>query len=181
MTVDEFIALPDDDGVDRMLIGGRLWEKPFAFHDRRHSSCEATIAHLIGNWVQQQSKPRGSVFSGGAGFILQRTPGSVVGIDVAYVSHEVSSRGALNSPLIERPPTLAVEILSKDTCGEVNSRISAYLNAGVECVWVVELIFQTVTVYGPKDRPRLFSGTDVLDGGKHMPGFEITVNQIFED
>jgi Uma2 family endonuclease len=139
MTVNEFIALPDDDGVDRMLLQGQLWEKPMVMRDRWHSACEASIAYLLGNWAVLQSKPRGKVFSGEAGFILRGTPGSAVGIDVAYASHDVISRNDLNTRLIDGPPVLAVEILSPhDKQDEVTSKVREYLDVGVALVWVVE-------------------------------------------
>jgi Uma2 family endonuclease len=182
MTVDEFIALPDDDGVDRMLLQGQLWEKPMTMRDRWHSACEAAIAYLLGNWAMLQPKPRGKVFSGEAGFILRGTPGSAVGIDVAYASHEVISRNDIDTRLIDGPPVLAVEILSpNDKQDEVTSKVREYLDVGVALVWVVEPVFQTVTVYRPNERPQLFSGTDVLSGDPWMPGLQISVNQIFED
>ncbi|HEY4259093.1 MAG TPA: Uma2 family endonuclease [Schlesneria sp.] len=182
MTVDEFIALPDDDGVDRMLLHGQLWEKPMTKRNRWHSACEAAIARLLGNWAALQPKPRGKVFSGEAGFILRGSPGSAVGIDVAYASHEIISRNDLNTRLIDGPPVLAVEILSpNDKQDEVTSKVREYLDVGVALVWVVEPVFQTVTVYRPNERPQLFSDADILSGDPLMPGLQITVNQIFED
>eukprot|EP00475_Leptophrys_vorax_P011124 TRINITY_DN17663_c2_g1_i1.p1 TRINITY_DN17663_c2_g1~~TRINITY_DN17663_c2_g1_i1.p1 ORF type:complete len:155 (+),score=2.01 TRINITY_DN17663_c2_g1_i1:366-830(+) len=145
MTVAEFIALPDDDGVDRMLIQGQLWEKPMTERDRWHSGCQAAIAYLLGDWWKSQPRPRGKVLSGGAGFILQATLGSVVGIDVAYTSHEVISRNNIDNGLIDGPPVLAVEILSpNDKQDEVTSKVREYLDVGVALVWVVEPVFQTV-------------------------------------
>ena len=182
MTVHEFIALPDDDGVDRMLLQGQLWEKPMTKRNRWHAACEAAITYLLTSWLKSQSKPRGKVFSGEAGFILRGAPGSAVGIDVAYASHEVISRNAVDTRLIDGPPVLAVEILSpNDKQDEVTSTVREYLDVGVALVWVVEPVFKTVTVYRPNERPQLFSGTDVLSGDPLMPGLQITVNQIFED
>lgn len=182
MTVDEFIALPDDDGVDRMLIQGQLWEKPIAKRNRWHAACEAAISRLLGNWAMSQPKPRGKVFSGEAGFILRGTPGSAVGIDVAYASHDVISRNDINTRLIDGAPVLAVEILSpNDKQDEVTSKVREYLDVGVALVWVVEPVFQTVTVYRTNERPQLFSGTDILSGDPLMPGLQFKVDQIFED
>lgn len=182
MTVDEFIALADDDGVDRMLLQGQLWEKPMTKRNRWHAACEAAITYLLTVWLKSQPKPRGKVFSGEAGFILRGTPGSAVGIDVAYASHDVISRNDVNTRLIDGVPILAVEILSpNDKQDEVTSKVREYLDVGVALVWVVEPVFQTVTVYRPNERPRLFSGADILSGDPLMPGLQFTVDQIFED
>lgn len=181
LTIDEFIALPDDEGVDRMLIRGRLWEKPMTRRNRWHAACEAAIARLIGNWVVSQPKPRGTVFSGEAGFVLRGTPGSAVGIDVAYASHDVVSRSDQGTRMVDGPPVLAVEILSpNDKQDEVLAKVREYLDVGVPLTWVVEPVFQTVTVYRPGGPPKLFSGTDILSGDEHLPGFQVTVQEIFE-
>lgn len=182
MTVDEFFALPDDDGVDRMLLRGRVWEKPMTKRNRWHSSTTTNIGAILRQWVLTQQKPRGCVYSGEAGFKLRGTPGSAVGIDVAYASHEVVSRCDVNTTMIDGPPVLAVEILSpSDKQDEVIAKVREYLDVGVALVWIVEPVFQTVTVYRPNERPKMFSGSDVLSGHDQMPGFQTTVNQIFED
>ena len=64
---------------------------------------------------------------------------------------------------------------------EVLAKVREYLDVGVPLTWVVEPVFQTVTVYRPNDRPKLYSGTDVLTGENQMPGFSITVQDIFEN
>ncbi|MFO1040835.1 MAG: Uma2 family endonuclease [Planctomycetaceae bacterium] len=182
MTLDEFMVLADDEGVDRMLIQGRLWERPVTRRNRWHAACEAAISRLIGNWVMAQPKPRGMVFSGEAGFVLRGTPASAVGIDVAYASYEVVSRSDHGTRMVDGPPILAVEILSpSDKQEEVLAKVREYLDVGVPLTWVVEPVFQTVTVYRPNDRPKLYSGTDVLTGENQMPGFSITVQDIFEN
>ena len=182
MTLDEFMVLADDEGVDRMLIQGRLWERPMTRRNRWHAACEAAIAGLLWSWLRSQPKPRGMVFSGEAGFVLRGTPASAVGIDVAYASYEVVSRSDHGTRMVDGPPILAVEILSpSDKQEEVLAKVREYLDVGVPLTWVVEPVFQTVTVYRPNDRPKLYSGTDVLTGENQMPGFSITVQDIFEN
>lgn len=182
MTLDEFLPLLDDDRRDRMLIRGRLWEKAMTRRSRWHSSAEASLARLIGNWVKSQPKPRGRVYSGEGGFRLRRSPDSAVGIDVAYASHEVVERSEASTRLIDGPPVLAIEILSpSDKQAEITAKVREYLDVGVQLVWVVEPVFQTVTVYRPNERPRLFSGDDVLVGDPDLVGLKIIVAEIFED
>ena len=148
MTIDEFLALPDDD-TERMLIRGVLWEKPMTRRNRYHAHTEARIAHFLIEWLHRQPEPRGDVLSGEAGFILEHNPDSGVGIDVAYVSPETAARQTdADTTMIDGPPVLAVEILSpNDTQKEVHAKIADYLASGVAVVWVVDPIFQTVTVY----------------------------------
>ena len=182
MTVEEFFSLPDNDDCERMLIQGRLWEKPMTRRNRWHSSTEARIASLLDQWVRRQPKPRGRVYSGEGGFVLRDSPSTAVGIDVAYASAEVVQACDTTTRMVNGPPVLAVEILSpNDKQEEIIGKVREYLDVGVALVWIVEPEFQTVTVYRPNDRPRLFTGGDVLSGEPHMPGLQITVSEIFED
>lgn len=179
MTADEFLALPDD-GTERMLIRGHLWEKPMTKRNRWHSSAEARIVHLIWVWLETRPSPRGEVYSGEAGFRIRRNPDTIVGINVAYVSHEVASRDPDDTRLVDGPPVLAVEILSpNDKQEEIAAKVDGYLEAGVPLVWVVDPHFKTVTVHRPGGRPEMYSGDDELSGQSHLPEFRTRVGQIF--
>jgi Uma2 family endonuclease len=111
MTTEEFLALPDD-GTERMLIRGQLWEKPVTRRNPRHGHSESRIAQYLWNWLDLQLEPRGEVFDGEIGFRLRRNPDSTVGIDVAYISAELSAALPEDASLIDGSPVLAVEILS---------------------------------------------------------------------
>src|SRR3954451_18482035 len=80
MTTEELFALPDD-GIDRELIRGQLRERPMTKRNRRHSRIEASVAHLLKEWLERQPGPRGEVVSGEAGFRIRRDPDTTVGID----------------------------------------------------------------------------------------------------
>ena len=60
MTIDEFLALPDD-GVDRMLLDGELWEMGVSLRGHLHGEIAATIAFWLVGWNKTQPKPRGKV------------------------------------------------------------------------------------------------------------------------
>ena len=49
MTIDEFLALPDD-GVDRMLIDGELWEMGMTLRSHLHGEVAGNFAICVGNW-----------------------------------------------------------------------------------------------------------------------------------
>src|ERR1700730_6145698 len=109
MTTEELFALPDNEDVDRELIGGRLWEEPMSTRTPRHSQIEARVAHLLGTWLNQSPQPRGRVFSGECAFRIRRHPDTTVGIDIAYVSAELAARTPDDATWIDGAPLLAVE------------------------------------------------------------------------
>jgi Uma2 family endonuclease len=178
MTTEEMLALPDD-GMDRELIRGKLWEQTMTRRSRRHSRAEARVTRLLDEWLETQPEPRGMVVSGEAGFHLARDPDSSVGIDVAYVPPEVAAV-APEAALFEGPPVLAVEILSpSDTQERIDEKVGVYLDTGVALVWLVNPRFRTVTVYRPDAPPVLFNDEQELTAEPHLPGFRAPVARLF--
>ena len=47
MTVEEFRALPDDDGIHRELIRGHLWELGMTVRNRFHCYVESNLVFLL--------------------------------------------------------------------------------------------------------------------------------------
>ncbi len=181
MTAEEFLALPDD-GMERMLIRGHVWEKPMTRRNRWHSRTEAYIAHILQLWLREQKKPRGEVYSGEAGFLLRGEPSTVMGIDVAYVSAEVAARDPRDTTLIDGAPILAVEILSpSDKHEEITAKVDDLLAAGTALVWVVDPHFETIVVHRPGAHPEMFTGDEILTAEPHLPGFQVRAADIFGD
>ena len=180
MTAEEFLALPENNQVERWLLKGRLTERPVTRRRFSHSRTEAKIACLLQRWVDQQPEPCGIVVSGEAGFRLSRDPDSSVGIDVAYLSAEQAAATPKNAFLVEGAPILAVETLSpSDRNDDVTAKTQGYLDAGVQLIWQVEPTFGTIMVYRPDAEPEGFNVHAELDGGSHLPGFRVAVAEVF--
>jgi Uma2 family endonuclease len=179
MTAEEFLALPDNDGVDRELIRGELRERPMTYQNRRHSPTEARIAKLLGNWLDTQPEPRGEIASGEAGFLLRDDTDTIVGIDVAYVSHEVVSRNP-EGVVFKGPPVLAVEILSpSDTHEDIEDKLALYFSAGAPLVWIVNPRARTVEARRPDAEPVTFNASQDLTAEPRLPGFRVPVARLF--
>lgn len=179
MTLEEFLALPDD--MDRDLIRGRVLEQEMTNRNQVHSWIAARVGQLLFNWVDTQPRPWGRVYIGEAGFRLHEDPDSFVGIDVAYASPEVVAE-CRDTTYVNAPPLLAVEILSpSDKHEDVISKVGEYLSVGVPIVWVIDPYFRTVTVYRPNEIPQMRAGDEELNGDPHLPGFSVRVSRIFEE
>lgn len=180
MTAEEFLALPDDPNVERMLIRGRMWEEPMTRRNRWHSSTESLVACALVNWNRGQPDPRCIVASGEAGALLRRNPDTVVGIDVAVFSLEIAESVNDEMTIFDGPPILAVEILSpSDVHRKIQAKVQDYLAAGVKLVWLIDPTFRTVTVHRPDADPEMFAGDDELTGDSHLPGLRIRVSSLF--
>lgn len=129
MTVEEFLALPDD-GVERMLINGVVRELGMTVRRWQHAAVQVNIAYLLRDWVKARPFPRGRVVDGEAGFRLDS--GSLVGIDVAYASPELAAATPVSQAYFQGAPTLAVEVPSpSDKQEDVDDKVAAYLESGV--------------------------------------------------
>jgi Uma2 family endonuclease len=77
-------------------------------------------------------------------------------------------------------PDLAVEVVSpSNTSAEILGKATDYLDAGSRLVWVVEPVSRTVTEYRSRDRIRLVQGDDLLEGYDVLPGFSVSVAEVF--
>ncbi len=184
MTVEEFLALPDD-GVHRELIRGRVrvWgDQSVTVRNRFHATVESRIAHFLWAWIENRPKPSGQVVSGEAAFRLGGTRESAVGIDVAYVSAEMVAATPADQSIFRGPPVLAVEILSpSDRHGDILEKIELYLDAGVAVVWEVEPRLRTVRVHRPGREPMMFSASQDLACEDELPGFRVPTASLFGD
>jgi len=179
MTVEEFLALPDD-GVDRMLVDGVVWELGMTMRRWLHAAVQINISHLLRDWVKRQPRPRGRFVGGEAGFRL--ASGTMVGIDVAYVSAALAAATPESQAYYDGSPTLAVEILSpSDRLEDVDKKVETYLEAGVPLVWVVHPRARTITVYRPGALPKMFTVEDEITDEGHLPGFRAAVSDAFDD
>ena len=180
MTVEEFLAIPDDENIERDLIRGEVKERVMTRRSRRHARTEARISQQLQNWVDGQER-RGEVYSGEVGCILRNSPSSTVGIDVAYITADHAARQTDASRLIEGPPALAVEILSpNDTQEAIAEKIDEYLACGVPMVWIADPHFRTITIHRPAMAPEFFTEAQILSAENELPGFGVIVRNLFE-
>jgi len=104
--------------------------------------------------------------------------------DVAFVSYarwprdrKVDSRNGWDVV-----PELAVEVISpSNTACEVIEKIGDYFGAGVLRVWIVYPSVRQVYVYESPKKVTILGDGDDLDGGDLLPGFRLSLAELFED
>lgn len=198
MTVEEFLALPDD-GVHRELINGEVrvivqepWddpnapvipvaakERPMTIRNRVHSRIEGRFAQHLNNWNDARPEPRGEVLCGEVGFRLGGPDDSAVGIDVAFAPAGLVVETPEEQKIYNGPPLLAVEILSpSDTQKVIADMIKDYLRHGV-VAWVADPDLRTIGVHRPGHPPETFNERQELVGDPYLPGFRVPVAKFF--
>jgi len=176
VTAEQLYELPDD-GLRYELLRGTLVSEPVP--GRLHGRTVARMSKLLSNFVD--SNRLGVVYTGDTGFVLARQPDTVRGPDVAFLSNEREHETDGARPYIPGAPDLAVEVTSpSDRPREVLGKVSDYLAAGSRIVWVVNPVREEVSVFRSPFAPRTLAGADVLDGEDVLPGFAVTIAEIFE-
>ncbi|CAN5664225.1 Uma2 family endonuclease [soil metagenome] len=175
-TIQDMQALPDD-GHRYDLIRGEIIQLAPATGE--HGAIAGEIARLIGNVARPER--RGRVYTAEAGFVLAHDPDVLLCPDVSFVR---SSRlGPLDEQrgFLDLAPDLAVEVLSpSESLRSIREKVSAYLDGGTQAVWVVDPVRRSVTVYLADGSITLLSEDEDLTGGDMLPGFNVTVAEIFE-
>ena len=68
-----------------------------------------------------------------------------------------------------------------DTAADLQAKLLDFLRAGVRLVWVVYPTTQTVMRYQPHVDSRLYRPGDTLSGDPVLPGFTLTLSELFGD
>jgi Uma2 family endonuclease len=139
-------------------------------------------ANCVGEFrAQGQKRGLGKVRSGEVGIVLWRNPDRVVGADAVFIAN--ASLPVRRSPegYLETIPDLVLEIMSKnDTWAAVRKKVEDYLKAGVRVVWVADPNSRSVTAFRP-GHEAVYLEKDVLTVEDIIPGFQMTVVEVFEE
>ncbi|HEY0371907.1 MAG TPA: Uma2 family endonuclease [Thermoanaerobaculia bacterium] len=175
MTAEELIRLPNDPaGYRHELVAGHLKKVPFGGFI--HGRCTAQLLASLGNHVRQHHL--GAVCAPDTGFMLERSPDTVLAPDVSFVRAELVEDSDDFGPFA---PDLAVEVLSAfDRASEMSFKISQYLRAGTRAVIVVDPAKRTVYVNRASgaDMVTTIAG-EFLEVDDVVPGWKMPLSEIF--
>ncbi|MDT7807427.1 MAG: hypothetical protein QOJ70_1240 [Acidobacteriota bacterium] len=122
----------------------------------------------------------GIVCGAETGFIVERDPDSVLGADVAFISHERLAKVENPDKFGPFAPDLAVEVMSpSNTSREMEEKVALYFAAGARAVWVFNPKLRTTAVYTSPLDVRVLGEQETLDGGEVLPGFELELSKLF--
>jgi Uma2 family endonuclease len=144
-----------------------------------HGAVESNIGAELK--IQGERRGLGKARSGGVGVILWKNPDRVVGPDAVFVAKESLPIRTSKEGYLETIPELVVEVRSKnDTGPEISRKVQDYFKAGVRVVWVSDPGKRTVTIYRPGQKAKVLHENDVLTIPDIIPGFELSVREVFQ-
>ncbi|HEX4794544.1 MAG TPA: Uma2 family endonuclease, partial [Humisphaera sp.] len=158
------------------LIDGTLVEKPTGLGK---SVLGMLVAQYLGNHVRAQKL---GAISGPNGLFLL-LPGLVRAPDVAFISRARMPGESVRTEAIPHVvPDLAIEVWSEsNTRAEMDRKLREYFQAGVRLAWIIDHRTRAATVYSAADRSIIISEDGTLDGGQVVPGFSLSLKQLFAD
>jgi Uma2 family endonuclease len=180
ITADELLVMPHQGarGNKRVLelIRGEL--KIMSPTGGTHGIICMEVGTELTNFVRGNNL--GRVFGAETGFIVERNPDSVLGVDVAFVSHERLKDVDNLDKFMPFAPDLAVEVLSPtNTAQEMDEKVSLYFAGGARAVWVFNPKRRTVAAYTSPFDVRILGAGDTLDGGDVLPGLSLELSKLF--
>ena len=175
LTADDLAKQPEN-GTRYELVKGVLQKMPPAGFE--HGICAAEIGSRLN--VHVKTHKLGYVCGAETGFRIAQNPDTVRAPDAAFVCQASIERQGIVRGYWEGAPDLVVEVISPgDTYAEVAEKVEEWLTAGCRMVWVINPRRETVEIYRPNVDFAILRGTDTLDGGDVVEGFQCQVQDIF--
>jgi Uma2 family endonuclease len=173
MTLDEFLELPETE-PSLKYVGGVVRQK--GAPPGQHATLQSEFVH-VANALAKPPKlalalsELRTTFAG-----LSRV------LDVAvYLWDRIPRlRNGLIANRFNEPPDIAVEIVSPgQTVTDLVSQCIWYVKNGVRIALIADPHEDTVLRFRPDALPDVLTGDDRIDLDEVLPGFELTVNQLF--
>lgn len=175
LTADDLWNMPGH-GRRCELVKGELRSMSPAGFD--HGSVSMNLSGPLHQYVR--SRRLGIVVAAETGFIIARNPDTVRAPDVAFVKMSRVPASGIPTKYWLGAPDLAVETVSPSTdASDVDEKVREWLAAGTLLVWVLDPRKRTAAVYGAGIAPRTLGASELLEGGDVVPGFQISVAEIF--
>jgi Uma2 family endonuclease len=158
------------------LIDGEL--VPVTPSSLRSTSLGFRLGRIVGNFVDAHDL--GLMTGADGGYVLFPDRQTLRVPDVGFIRKHRVPPAEEHSRFPRLAPDLAIEVLSpSDRMVDAISKVTMYLQAGVQLVWLVDPDERTITVFRPDAPVTVLREGDTLDGSDILPGFSVPVAEIF--
>ncbi|MCH2201829.1 MAG: Uma2 family endonuclease [Fuerstiella sp.] len=180
MTAQEFVetrhTFPEG-GRWHELHSGRpvLLESP----NDEHGTVVLNLSRAMARWFSSQTAEFSGYAAHDVGIHVETAPDTVLMPPVSYFDkgNRFGQSDLLIATLV---PKLVVEIASSNDRRQlVRERTLMFLNHGVECVWITDPFKREVQILERGAHTLVLGDHQTLDGGDQLPGFELTVAELF--
>ena len=174
LTPDQFLELPDQEGLRRELDEGRVIEMPAASF--LHGVLQTRLATPLQLWTERT----GADFyvAQNVGFLLETATVRIPDVCLVRKSSFASLervRGALRGA-----PDLAIEIVSEhESAADLDRKIHQYLKAGAAAVWAVYPETRHVLGYRRSGEARQIGPGQFLEEPELLPSLRLPLDDVF--
>ena len=144
-----------------------------------HGKVAARVTARMGSFVEE--KQLGEVYAAETGFKIRQDPDTVRAPDVAFVSADrLKDAGVSAEGFFPGPPDLAVEVVSPgDSYGDVEAKVSEWLQSGVRAVVVLDPRRKAGTLYRTGAEVVFLTAQDLLAVPEVLPGWSLPLSAVF--
>ncbi len=175
MTAAQFESLADQLGPCELVRGEVIQLSPGG---PLHSRLMLKLSTLLGEWERETGL--GRAYAGDMGLVVERSPDTVRGADLAYYSHDRLPKDLTQDHFWATPPNLVVEILGKgQSWREVLEKVGEYLGMGVDRIWIVDPARRRVHVFRADGEPVVLGESDRLSDDAILPGLSCDLRELF--
>ncbi|GJG85792.1 hypothetical protein tb265_09730 [Gemmatimonadetes bacterium T265] len=182
VTEEEFFARygPKDrvELVDGEVVPKYGADGPLSPTSNAHGRIVVKLVLRLGVYVERHAL--GEIYTDPACFIISEQPKRIRCPDVAFLSSARAPAVIHPGEFLRLAPDLAAEVISpSEPRAYTDRKIQHYLDAGVRLVWRIDMRRRDVTAYAPDGTTTHLAESDTLDGGDVVPGFAISVAELF--
>jgi Uma2 family endonuclease len=173
-TEDDVIRIEAEQNRLCELVDGTLVEKAVG-------AKESYLAWLLGGFLKIYLGQNDIGIGLTADGMMRIAPGLVRIPDLSFIAWDkLPSHTAPEEPIPDLAPDLAVEILNEgNTPAEMRRKVGEYFDAGVRLVWLIDPKKRAARVYTPPHRSVPIREDQALDGGDVLPGFSVSLAELF--
>lgn len=132
----------------------------------------------ISSFVRQHRL--GRTYVNDTGFVLERSPDTLRGPDVAFIRQDRLSSVA-SDRFVEGGPDLAVEVVSPGgSLPHAMRKAAQYLEAGTSLVWILDIGHRRAIVFHHDGEVQTLSEDAFLEGRDALPGFSVQVCVVLD-
>jgi Uma2 family endonuclease len=176
-TADQLLRLPSGMGQRFELVAGEL--RVMSPAGWRHGYVIGNLHGILAAHITDHEL--GVLFGAETGFRLGYGPDTVLAPYISFIQKQNLPAQMPDEAYWPGAPDLVVEVLSpSDRTGEVDEKITTWLTAGAQAVWVVNPKLHTVTIHQAGKRAQIRSAGEVLEGDPVVPGFSCPVAELFQ-
>lgn len=157
------------------LVDGRI--VPMSPTGHFHARLEARLAAWFLAWADASGA--WEVLTGEVGIYVRRDPDTIRAADLAVISKERYAR-SVSPSYLDVAPELVVEILSPDDRWlDVTEKLSDYLAAGVDRVYVLDPRRRRIFAYRSLTQVAQFEEGQILEDPELLPELRLVLADLF--